>query len=186
MFRTETPGLYFEGSYVDSSGNTIKVIGDRSWACKKETKLAIVSENPYFAPLQILEKAEGNAEIFGWKSESFDDNDWEEAKEYSTFEVKRASSPGNLLPRTIPFMNQIDRTFEGIFCIRQSGMGKENWDRMLHGQQNIHIPAHSHEIVEINAGELTTGYLQLVMSGGQGTKVKILTSEAYVYPDEKL
>lgn len=184
IWRTESPGFYFNGSYVDHTGKENIVIADNSWSCKKETKFQIVSESPYFAPLQILEKANGNADIFGWKSKSYNDGDWEEARAYTTFEISRAVSPGNLLPRDIPSMNQIERQFENVFCVRQSEIKKADWNDMLHGKNSIFIPPQSHEIIEISAGELTTGYLSLAMSGGSGTLVNILTSESYAYPSD--
>ncbi|MGS2776389.1 alpha-L-rhamnosidase-related protein [Robertmurraya sp. GLU-23] len=184
IFRTETPGFYFNGSFVNYTGNEVNIMADTTWRCKKETRLEIVSENLFFAPLHILEKAEGNLEVFGWKSQEYNDRDWEESKAYTIFEISRADSPGNLMPRSIPSMNQIDRQFRGVFCVRQSEKKQEEWNDMLFGKRSITIPANSHEIIEINAGELTTGYLQLAMSGGEGTKIKILTSESYGYPNE--
>jgi len=185
MWRTETPGFYFDGSYVDSSGKEVHLIADQTWRCMKETKIEIVPESLFQNFLYILEKAEGNPDVFGWKSPDYDDTAWEEARPYTSFEMHRAVSPGNLLPRTIPFMNQIPRQFEGIMCIRRSEKTREAWDDMLQGKGSIHIPANSHEIVEINAGELTTGYLQLAVSGGAGTVIKILASESYAYPDDE-
>jgi alpha-L-rhamnosidase len=73
IWRTETPGFYLDGSYVDHLGLETKVYADTTWHCKKETKFKIVSESQIFAPLQILEKTEGNKEVFGWKSQAYDD-----------------------------------------------------------------------------------------------------------------
>ncbi|MCM3160796.1 alpha-L-rhamnosidase C-terminal domain-containing protein [Metabacillus litoralis] len=184
IWRTETPGFYFNGSYVDHGGKERTIIADNTWRTMKETEFQIVSESPYFAPLQILEKMRGNLKCFGWKSHVYNDADWEQARAYTTFEINRAVSPGNLLKRNIPSMNQLERQFEGISCVRQSDKKKEEWNDMLQGKHRIHIPPHSIEIIEIDAGELTTGYLRLAMSGGSGTSIKILTSESYAYPSE--
>src|SRR5699024_1747606 len=40
------------------------------------------------------------------------------------------------------------------------------------------------EIVEIDAGEEMTGYLKLVVSGGAGSQIEILQSEAYVQNED--
>ena len=44
----------------------------------------------------------------------------------------------------------------------------------------MEIPADSHVTVEIDAGELMTGYLSLRMEDGAEALVKILTAEGYV------
>lgn len=184
IWRTETPGFYLNGSYIDDTGKERTIIADNTWHCMRETELQIVSESPYFAPLQILEKTSGNPKIFGWKSQAYDDADWEEARAITTFEISRAVSPGNLIPRNIPYMNQIDRQFEGISSIRKSDKTQKDWNNMLQGKHSIDIPPNSNEIVEVDAGELTTGYLHLEMYGGKGTSIKILTSESYAYPSD--
>jgi alpha-L-rhamnosidase len=184
IWRTETPGFYLDGIYLDHLGLEKKIIADTTWRCMKESKFKIVSESQIFAPLQILEKTEGNKEIFGWKSQAYDDTNWEVARAYTTPEISRAVSPGNLIPRNIPFMSQIEKQFDGIFCVRKSDRKEEEWNEMLYGKRSIHIPSNTHEIIEVSAGELNTGYLRLAISGGKETNVKILTSESYGYPSD--
>ncbi len=42
------------------------------------------------------------------------------------------------------------------------------------------IPAYTQEVIELNAGEEMTGFLNLEMSGGAGAEIELLYSEAYV------
>jgi alpha-L-rhamnosidase len=81
-------------------------------------------------------------------------------------------------------MNQTEKQFDGIFCVRKSERKEEEWNDILYGKRSIHIPPNSHEIIEVSAGELNTGYLRLAISGGKETNIKILTSESYGYPND--
>lgn len=184
MWRTETPGFYLNGSYVNHLGLENRIIADDTWRCKKETNFKIVSESDVFAPLQILENRVGNESIFGWKTEVYNDKDWDKASAYKSSEISRAVSPGNLLPRDIPSLTQIEKQFDGVFCIRESKLNEKDWNDMLHGKQSIHIPPNSHEIIEVSAGVMNTAYLNLAMSAGRGTNIKILTAESYGYPTD--
>ena len=51
---------------------------------------------------------------------------------------------------------------------------------MLSGDGHVILAPHSRTEVEINAGELNTGFLSLRMQMGAGSTVKVLTSEGYV------
>ena len=51
---------------------------------------------------------------------------------------------------------------------------------MLAGENTIIVSPRSREIVEIDAGELMTGFLKLSVVGGKGSTIKILQSESYV------
>lgn len=108
----------------------------------------------------------------------YDDSRWSAAWEYP--DMSRAVSPGNLQPRTIPYLYRKKRSFEGVTATRQSAFSKESWEAFLRKGSPLTIPAHQKEIVEISAGEETTGYLNLLMRGGKDAKIAILQSEGYV------
>ena len=168
------------GSAGDPVGAQLSA--DQTWKVKINPSVQIVSESPYFAPLQILENAAGNPELAGWMEPDYDDSSWSDATPYISFFMPKAVSPGNLLPRPIPLMKNTHRQFKEVYCVRESGAGKPAWDQMLKSGTALHIGPGSHEIVEIDAGELTTGYLKLAFAAGAGAQVKILTSECYAYP----
>lgn len=102
IFRTEYPGLYVTGSVTDKDGNVQILYADESWTCKKDKGFHIISENPDFAPLQIFENRQGDSELKGWMLAGYDDSKWQTAKEYQHMDP--AISPGNLVPRTIPYL----------------------------------------------------------------------------------
>ncbi|MDO5336751.1 MAG: alpha-L-rhamnosidase C-terminal domain-containing protein [Eubacteriales bacterium] len=180
MFRTSVPGLYVSGSIQDAQGKKYDLSADASWKCKKEEGITFVREEERFAPLMIHEKAQGNAETFGWKRESYDDRRWESARPYMKMQIHGAVSPGNLCPRTIPFMYRKKRLFEGVMDIKESVHTDREWNDFLQGRSSITIPAKSEEIIEIDAGEEMTGYPRTSFLGGHGSMVHFLYSEAYV------
>lgn len=184
IFRTEYPGLYVKGSVTCTDGTMQILAADESWTCKKDKGFHIVSENPGFAPLQIFENRQGDSELKGWMIAGYDDSKWQTAKEYQRMDP--AISPGNLQPRTIPYLYRKQKYFDEVTVVRQSGIGRETWEAFFkdkkssQGNKPILIPAHTKEIVEVSAGEEMTGYLNLSFQGGKGAVIEILQSEGYV------
>lgn len=183
IFRTEMPGLYVKEQ--QGKENMLGISGDPSWKCSMEEGFQIISESPYFAPLQILEERSGSAADAGWKEPGYQDGGWPDVFVYREPAVSKAVSPGNLQERTIPYMRKEMRRFTGLVCIRQSEVSKEDWEHMLSGDGHVILAPHSRTEVEINAGELNTGFLSLRMQMGAGSTVKVLTSEGYVQIDEE-
>lgn len=183
IFRTETPGFYLKG-YINNEYDAAfrkEFMADSTWKTKKAKNIKIISENPFFAPLQILEKSSGNADTFRFMEEDFKDDAWEEAVEYNDFIIPKAVSPGNLEARNIPYLYQKKRNFNEVYCIRKSIFSKKSWDSMLYEEAVITIPAHTSEVIEISAGEEMTGFLTLKLAQGKAANIKILTSECYAY-----
>ena len=181
MFRTEHPGLYVSGQIMDASGMTYPLDADNSWKGQRDTGFHIVSESDVFAPLQIYEDYWGNQALNGWMDAGYDDSQWAPAAEYP--DMSKAISPGNLQPRTIPFLYRTKRSFDGIAAVRQSAVKVEDWEKLLKRGEPLTIPAHTTEIIEVSAGEEMTGYLHLAMQGGKGAKIDLLQSEGYVQDD---
>jgi hypothetical protein len=179
IWRTSMPGFYLSG-IINSGEESVVLCADESWMCKAADHIKIVPEERFRYYLYNLENAEGDRRFKDWLFPGYDDSSWEKAAVYQYIRISRASSPGNLLPRPIPFLYEKEQHFKGIMCIRQSVYGKEKWDAFI-DRADLEIPANSVEIVELDAGELTTGFLHLVCSGGKGSHIKILVSESYAY-----
>ena len=180
IFRTDTPGLYVSGELTSAEGFVQSIQADETWRCLIDPNFEIISESSVFAPLQIYEKASGDAKNADWMKAGFDARELLTARCYQPSEMSRAVSPGNLHARTIPFMYRKERNFEKIMTLRQSAHPKEAWEKFLSKRERVVIPPNSKEIIEISAGEEMTGYLQLAVSGGHSAKINILQSEAYV------
>lgn len=180
MFRTPIPGLYVAGKAEDMVGNEYDVSADASWKCMIDRNVTFYREEERFAPLVIHENTTGNPELFGWKTAQYDDNRWNHAKPYIKKLVPEAVSPGNLKPRNIPYMYRKKKKFRNIIDVKKSEHTRNEWINFLKGEKELVIPAYSETIVELDAGEETTGYIKTVFSGGRGASVSLLYSEAYV------
>lgn len=186
IFRTSLPSLYIKGECRDMEGNIHELSGDENWKCFVDRDFHIIREEELFSPLMIHEEVYGNNERINWMKENFSDESWNHAKPYrKEVDVHGAVSPGNIHPRTIPFMRRRKRRFTGIMDLKRSVYQEEDWLEMLLGNAALCIPPGSEEIVEIDAGEEMTGYLRLAVSGGRGAVAEILQSEAYVQ-DERI
>lgn len=178
VWRMAKPGFYLESELKALSTS-------ESWKAKLLKTVHIHKANPFFEPLCISEDAVGDPETAGWYRTDYDDWDWAQAYEYGDRELSRSIPPRFMTKRPIPLLYETPRKFDKTFCLRQSAFSKEDWDRMLKGG-SLQIPPHQKERVEISAGELTTGYLHLLLSGGKGAKIAIVCSESYghVKPSE--
>lgn len=179
IFRTEMPGLYFkELSFAqearrkqntdeknESNENEPKqypasgdlqnetAAAESGWRCKKVCGFQIIEENPYFSPLLIYENRVGQSTVHEWKNVG--EAKWEQLPE--------RLRPENLKQRRIPFQKRTRRTFSQNFF-------------------PLTIPANDIYSMDLNAEELTTGFLKLVLAGGKNSDVTILQSECYAGP----
>ncbi len=180
IFRTGTPGLYVKGYVKDSFGWQYDISADGTWKCKKADRFHIVREAQIFSPLMFFENTQGEAEIMGWMLEPFDDSMWDYATMYEPHILTEILKEENLKDRTIPFMRKVEKNFCGVINAKKSMIGADVWNQLLCHDEAFTLPENREEIIEISAGEETTGFLNLYISGGLGAKIEILYSEAYV------
>lgn len=185
IWRTPYPGFYLKGDLCESaSGETTPIYADETWKWIENTATKFVPEVAHSIYLDIFEVATGNPTLQGWQYNNFDDSNWNDAIPYSMFQSPRmpmATSPANLHPRPVPPMFERTTRFTGIKEIRQSGVDEQKWHALISGN-SLELATNTEHIIEIDAGELTTGFLMFEFAGGAGTAIEILTSEAYVYP----
>ena len=199
VFRAEKPGLYVEEIHTGSkdpidqtwqdmrqdaaqpdSHGRIGLSASDAWRCRLLPGFEIVPENPGFAPLQIYENRVGDAALAGWTLAGYqEDAEWLSAAVYNALEISRATVPGNLMPRPIPFMRRNARRFKGIKALRESAIDIGDWNRFLVGDAPVTLAPDSETVVEIDAGEEMCGYPSLRLSGGGGAQFEILYAEAY-------
>lgn len=180
MFRTPVPGLHVTGQIKDLSGREYELSADASWRCMLEKNVSFYREEERFAPLVIHEHAAGNPVSFGWKTPQYDDSPWQQAKPYIRKQVPEAISPGNLKPRTIPYLYRKKGRFQKVMALRQSTLSLEEWTAFLGGGHALTFPPHTETIVELDAEEEMTGYISAAFAGGTLAHISLLYSEAYV------
>ncbi len=183
VWRTDLPGLHVTGCVNQANGARLDLSTDKTWKAKRDTRVHFVPEGGLNF-LWILEDAAGDAALKDWMQNEFDDTEWESAVAYPGFNVPGSMSPGALHPRPIPMMIEIPRRFSGLSCVRRSALTEAEWSAWLQGGSSLVIPPHAVERVEIDAGELMTGFLELLVRQGAGAVITLLSSECYGYPPE--
>lgn len=181
LFRNEIPGLYFSGTIADKDSKEIilDISADSNWKCMINRDIKFPPEEERFAPLLIHEVSKGDEALHGWLLPDYDDGSWEEAASYEKGIIDEAISPGNINPRTIPYMYRKSRNFTGLLE-NETDKSNEEWESFLNGNAIISIPSDSKVRVVIDAGEEMTGYLHLEVYGGKKSCISILQSECYV------
>lgn len=180
VMATSFPGLYCDGKAIDESGRIYDLSADSSWRCRWDDRVRIMAETEGFSPLHFYEEVHENTLISDWKKEQYHVEGWSAAEPYTQREIRKAVSPGNLNPRTIPFMYRKSRKFQQVVQVIRAESDIDDWNAFLKENRQIIIGAGKEAIVEIDAGEEMTGYLKLQVSGGRGARIEILQSEAYV------
>ncbi len=179
-------------------GRVEPIYTGKDWHWCLASQIKVSKSNPYFEPLCITEEVFGIVELAGWllpdyreitydkkerkgngvkKEETGSQFIWQEAVPYPM--LGEYLSPGRLDPRPIPFLYETRHSFQEVMCVREGKLTKGEWERWLEKDRLI-LPANSKEVVELHAGELTTGYLELAVAGGEGSRIRILCSESYV------
>jgi len=177
MFRTCTPGLFFEThNDMDESEN---IYADESWRCRMSEGCKFVREREGFAPLMFMEERTGEMSNAGWKLPGFNDSNWEYAYAYNAREMKNSSTPGNLSERPIPYMRKDPCNFAGVVP-KNTSQEIFTWEPFLQGAGTVTLHAGIKQTIEIDAGELTCGYISLRVKNGAGSKIRLLCSEGYV------
>nr|WP_314466235.1 alpha-L-rhamnosidase C-terminal domain-containing protein [uncultured Clostridium sp.] len=180
---TNIPGLFLQGSIRDSRGKEYDISADGDWKCRIDKRTRFIPEADGFAPLHFYEQVNETEEMWKWKEIQYDESSWEPAWPYPKSQIRDAVSPGNLNPRTIPFMRRKKGRFQSLIALRQSQSSENVWNRMLSGMGEVYIPPHSEDVVEIDAGEEMTGYLHLILEQGKGAFIRLLQAESYIQPD---
>ena len=174
IWRTEHPGFFMEGDLE----------ADDKFLCRIADGVKVSKANPYFEPLCISESVKGCAALHGWKMPGYTpDDSWKPAVFQRV--MNAFDSPGNLHPRPIPFLYEKNRRFAEVMTVREGTVNAADWQAFLTDAGHmVTISAHTKCVVELHAGELTTGFLELSMAGGSGASLCLLAAESYARVDE--
>lgn len=115
---------------------------------------------------------------WNWETESFDDKSWLNAKTIDNGHPRGVGTDINwvLAPRRIPQMEQKNQRFNSI---RKISSGKIPSD-FLQGKASWNIPANQKLTILFDQGNLTTGYPELLVSKGKGSRIKMVYAESMV------
>jgi hypothetical protein len=130
------------------------------------------------------EEVDGAKYPWGWETKDFDDSNWVAATpltEGGPRGIKDTPSRWMLIPRTIPLMEDKLERFSRV--ARASGV--EPPAEFLQGASPVTVPANSKASLLFDQSYLTTGYPELVTSGGRGANLKLTYAEALYKGREK-
>lgn len=185
IWRANRGGFFLSGEVVDRAGRTIvKLHTDDRWRCLQETAIVFEVTDWETGFAGGTESAVGQPRMLGWTTADYADADWHQAVEVSRYEdpVYGQLSPWTLTPRDIPPLYEEDRTFAAVTKTSRTDIGPQvgpgglNRPFTLGPRQSV--------VIELDAGELTTGYPVLAMAGGKQAKAKLLYAECYRQYDE--
>lgn len=122
---------------------------------------------------------------WNWENQEYDDQNWSKAKTIDAGHVRGVGSDINwvLTPRRIPELEQKEQRFAEV---RRTGSGSTPGlpikvpEGFLHGKEKWIIPANQKFTVLFDQGNLTTGYPELLISKGKGSRITLIYAESLV------
>lgn len=187
------PCFILKGVCLDNKGTVIADIttGQADWRVQYDRAInwQLFELSHWMGSMEVVD---GKNLPYGWKTSSFDESQWlSAAVKWST-----QKNPFGIIPvlplqkRPIPLLYEQEKGFSREMSIKKEGMLPFSFvksDEGLPSADTKHsillskaeIPPHSLQVVELDAGELTTGYFQLAMEGGAGSEIKIRYAECY-------
>lgn len=179
VWRSPKPGFYVDGGIKDESGDHfIDLSTNDSWRCHKDGAIEI-DQGVYTAFLGITETVLGTRIPWGWNSIIFNEDNWMKAVEYEIDTRMGNLSYWRLDKRSIPMMKETNRNFIGIKKLTDPKNSRQCWQDMITNGNELTIPPLSKVVIELDAGELTTGFIRFSMSQGSEASIKLLCAESY-------
>ena len=188
VWRSLWGAFLLDGAVQDGTGNLIESLHtDERWVCLADRAIAFVPSFMETLYVGGMERVNGADAIAGWQDCS--DNSiynqqsgWRPARIVSAVADQTYGhlTPWRLAPRPIPALYETPAYFKRITRLEGAEPNftffQNPGDTVL---QALEVPAGAKVIVELDAGELTTGYPILELLGGRDSQVKLLYAECY-------
>lgn len=185
---TYAGGFVLEGALADRDGNQVQDLSTGAgWKVAVDTAHRFQNENTTFEGYQGYFEHRVSRELpSGWTAPDFDDSGWPAATVLylaERYENRRdPTSPYGLLPRLIPLLEEEKiSAFTDVFAPGGSD-APAGWRELVQHGVSVIIPARSTVDVILDAGELTTAYPVIEVTGGAGTTVRLTYAEALRLP----
>lgn len=183
VWRSNKGAVLFDGLLFHKNGNaTISLSSDEQWECLVDNAIRFEAGEQETLYVGGTERVDGGKLPFGWERCEDTAKDWKPSVIVSDImdTMFGQLTPWPLVPRTIPPMYERETGFVGIKRISTASATPvfHLFSEHADSQGWVVRPGERFE-VELDAGELLTGYLVLELSGGQDATIEILCSECY-------
>lgn len=184
IWRSNTGAFFLEGDLVDHNGCVIMSLDSGAeWLYLEDRALSFHPGELETLYVGGVERVDGAALPHGWEETRYDDRHWHNAMEIAAAydDTYGQLTPWPLTPRPIPSLFEEERGFRSIAKM-EGAQESEPVFYLLEkeeGQQSFQVAAGERFTIELDAGELTTGYLRLALTGGRGSRIRILCAECY-------
>ncbi|BBI35488.1 alpha-L-rhamnosidase-related protein [Cohnella abietis] len=191
VFSSRDGALLLQGMLFDDNGTLMEDISSNAtWKCLRDSAVHFMDEHN--TCVGGGENIDGTRLPHGWTLAAYlEDSSWLGAVERHNSTAPDHGGPvpslSLLAPRPIPFMWEVERAFSRVMRGDCGISGEGEWageqaasiTRCLLQREAIVLKPHSTFWVELDAGELTTAFLELAVSGGEGSRIDFICSEAY-------
>ncbi|WP_217594714.1 alpha-L-rhamnosidase C-terminal domain-containing protein [Cohnella sp. GbtcB17] len=197
VWRSDRGAFLLNGELSGADGQVCERLhSGPSWRALRDRAIGYQAES-FTLFVGGAESADGSRLPHGWQRPEYDDAGWQPAVVVGDTHDPTwgALMPWQLTARTIPPLYETERDFKRIVRAGRMNGGAE---QVRHGGQQAAaeggtdalslvghlVPAGETHWFELDAGAMTTGYLQLRLAGGKEASVRMLCSECYEYPPE--
>jgi hypothetical protein len=183
IWRSQAAGLFVEGELRNDRDEVIgSVHTDASWK--------VLRHKGYrYRPGMLIFWMGGLEEVYAdqapldWHLPEYDDAEWGTAIECVRPRGYGLLNPWQLAPRPIPLLYERERRFQA--AANAAGIEPDQIMRLIRHQLPIRLAARQRLTFDLDAGELTTGYLSVAVQGGRGSVISLLCAECYEEPESQ-
>lgn len=186
ILRSPTAAFLLQGTVKNGTRTLETLDSDPVWRCRPDDATTLVHPN-YVLCVGENEDVAGSKVPHGWTLPGFDDSSWSPAvaiwragnvEEQMMYDFDPFT---HLKPRPIPLLFETPRKF---LRIMRTNLLNPALNRVLTGYDGKAILQPGARVsIELDAGELTTAYVEFGVSGGRNAVIRITYAECYLKSD---
>ncbi|MFB5678869.1 alpha-L-rhamnosidase C-terminal domain-containing protein [Paenibacillus terreus] len=185
------PRLALNGICRNAHGESLADLttGVADWRVYVDDAITFHSDEKYTIFLgAIAERVNAGRLPHGWKYEEKPEGGWFKAEKSEPCLGIEDPYPFYIVPthplveRPIPLLYERKRDFIREMPIRKDDVKPFSFINSVVANEWVEIPSHSHVVVELDAGELVTGYPAYCIEQGEGACVTFRYAERYFKP----
>lgn len=188
VWRSASGVFLLEGVLILPTGEILETLHtDSRWKCYRD--LSYQLDDKTHSHLGGYERIDGRLLPHSWNKIDFDDSNWLQAVPRSkAFDsIYGKMSPWQLTPRSIPPMYERTTNFARWMRVsnKRDGLASVLFSLPADTVNNPLIlqPGETFTL-EVDAGELTTGYVMFSVYAGEGSKIRFIYAESYSFADD--